>query len=306
MFASYSQQSTQLDEMAIAANTRKSYECLVCNYIKFMEMDPEARAPFPCTDQSARAFIVYRLRGEARTYGTIKMDLAALRWVMRQLNQPDPTRTAQFKGFMQGVKRESGGDNCPYQKLPLTPEILTNFAKRVPDEDADKKVRFMAFITTAFLGFMRVQEVLALQVGDVKVEPFGAAMTITIRASKTDQFGKGEQCRVVKTGKPYCAVTWMTLYLTQLPAEPEQLVFDFSPQVAREKLRKWLRLIGMPEEDVLRYSTHSCRSGGATEAARVGIQDSVIQRHGRWKSTCFMKYTRMARTEAGEIITSKI
>ena len=181
-----------------------------------------------------------------------------------------------------------------------------NFAKRVPDEDADKKVIFMAFITTAFLGFMRVQDVLALQVGDVKIEPFGAAMTITIRASKTDQFGKGEQCRVVKTGKPYCAVTWMTLYLTQLPAEPEQLVFDFSPQVAREKLRKWLRLIGMPEEEVLRYSTHSCRSGGATEAARVGIQDSVIQRHGRWKSTCFMKYTRMARTEAGEIITSKI
>jgi integrase len=54
------------------------------------------------------------------------------------------------------------------------------------------------------------------------------------------------------------------------------------------------------------YSTHSFRRGGATEAAKAGIQDSTIQRHGRWKSTCFMRYTQMERCEAGQIITNKI
>ena len=306
MFASFSQQSKELDELALAENTRKAYECLVGNYILFLEKDPDAPAPFPITEDTARAYITYRLKAENKTYGTIKMDLAALRWAMRRLNQPDPTRTLTFRGFMQGVKRESGGDFSPYQKKPLTPEILTKFADRVPDENADKKVRFMAFISTAFLGFLRVNEILSLTVGAVEFEPFGKAMTINISRSKTDQFAKGEQCRVVKSNKKYCAVSWMSLYFCQLPNDPAARIFQWTPQEAREKLRKWLRLIGMEEEEVVCYSTHSCRSGGAPEAARVGIQDSVIQRHGRWKSTCFMKYTRMARTEAGEIITSRI
>ena len=54
------------------------------------------------------------------------------------------------------------------------------------------------------------------------------------------------------------------------------------------------------------YSSHSLRKGGANAAAKSGIQDNIIQRHGRWKSTIFMEYTKMERKEAGTIISSFI
>ena len=36
--------------------------------------------------------------------------------------------------------------------------------------------------------------------------------------------------------------------------------------------------------DILRFSTHSSRSGGATLAANSGVSERNIQRHGRWAS----------------------
>ena len=58
--------------------------------------------------------------------------------------------------------------------------------------------------------------------------------------------------------------------------------------------------------DPLGYSAHSFRRGGAAEATKAGIEDSTIQRHGRWKSTIFMIYTIMEHKHAGQIITNSI
>jgi hypothetical protein len=81
------------------------------------------------------------------------------------------------------------------------------------------------------------------------------------------------------------------------------LIFGMTKSQYRVALKKRLDQLGiMPSM----YSTHSFRKGGATQAAKMRIQDSVIQRHGRWKSTCFMRYTVLGRTEAGIIITSEI
>lgn len=164
-------------------------------------------------------------------------------------------------------------DTTPHEKRPMTPELLTRMAERVTSEDDDKRIAFMAVITTAFAGFLRCSEIWPLKVGDVKIEPFAKSMTS---------------------------------YLTQKSADPEEKLFESEPQKLRAKLRKWLIAVGVSQEKAPFYSTHSCRAGGATTAAKNGVQDSVIQRHGRWKSTCFMKYTRMERTEAGEIVTVKL
>ena len=36
--------------------------------------------------------------------------------------------------------------------------------------------------------------------------------------------------------------------------------------------------------DILLFSTHSLRAGGASAAANAGVQDRLFQRHGRWRS----------------------
>ena len=42
-----------------------------------------------------------------------------------------------------------------------------------------------------------------------------------------------------------------------------------------------------------RLSSHSLRIGGASEAARAGVNLRVIQQMGRWNSDCFLRYIRL-------------
>lgn len=304
-FAELTAQSHDIDAQCISQNTRKLYDYQIHSYVSYLASLSDAPAPYPITEATVRVYLTYRLQS-GKSFNTIKADLAALRWAVRQTGAPDPTQSATFRNFMNGLRRHMGSDRTPHEKKPMTPELLTKMAERVTSEDDDKRIAFLAVITTAFAGFLRCSEILALRVGDVEMAKFATSMTLRICSSKTDHFQKGELCKIMRTNTKYCAVSWMALYLTQKSADPEERLFDIEPQKLRKKLRKWLIAVGVSEEDAPFYSTHSCRAGGATTAAKNGIQDSVIQRHGRWRSTCFMKYTRMERTEAGEIVTIKL
>ena len=45
--------------------------------------------------------------------------------------------------------------------------------------------------------------------------------------------------------------------------------------------------------DVDNYGFHSLRAGGATEAARAGVDERYIKAHGNWKSDAVRLYMRM-------------
>ena len=49
--------------------------------------------------------------------------------------------------------------------------------------------------------------------------------------------------------------------------------------------------------DRSRYCGHSFRIGAATEAARKGIEDSVIKTLGRWKSLAYLEYIKIPRSD---------
>ena len=50
-------------------------------------------------------------------------------------------------------------------------------------------------------------------------------------------------------------------------------------------LRKALSDAGV---DLSRYNGHSFQIGGSTTAARMGVNDSLIQTLGKWKSSAFV------------------
>ncbi len=56
--------------------------------------------------------------------------------------------------------------------------------------------------------------------------------------------------------------------------------------------------------DPKRYSSHSLRIGGASALAAAGAPDYIIQLMGRWKSTAFLKYIRLATATNKRAISS--
>ena len=57
-----------------------------------------------------------------------------------------------------------------------------------------------------------------------------------------------------------------------------------------DQVRKTLALAGVDERN---YAGHSFRIGAATTAAAAGVDDSMIQTLGRWKSSAYLVYIRV-------------
>ena len=51
------------------------------------------------------------------------------------------------------------------------------------------------------------------------------------------------------------------------------------------------------------YNGHSFRIGAATIAVKCGIEDSLIQTLGRWKSTAYLAYIKIPRQQLAFIAT---
>lgn len=65
-----------------------------------------------------------------------------------------------------------------------------------------------------------------------------------------------------------------------------------------ECVRSALSAAGFPSAH---YAGHSFRIGGATQAARLGLEDSVIKALGRWSSSAFEAYVHTPRELLADI-----
>jgi hypothetical protein len=61
-----------------------------------------------------------------------------------------------------------------------------------------------------------------------------------------------------------------------------------SEDTPRGRLKHWLQLTGV--EDASEYGFHSLRAGGATDAAKSGVEERHIKAHGNWKSDAVRVY----------------
>ena len=125
-------------------------------------------------------------------------------------------------------------------------------------------------------------------------------IVLNIRISKNDPAAARVKCFITNSNPIYGPHTWLPIYLNFVRNVPDDLLFQkVSTQSITEALRRRLAYLGITNTRY--YSSHSFRKGGATEASRNGIQDSIIQRYGRWNSTCFMAYTLVQRHAGNQI-----
>ena len=269
-------------------------------------------SPFPASEATLSSFVAF-LYKEGLTAGTVKSYLAAVRHAQigAGLGDPKMTNMPKLEYVTKGMRRKTAGRRMR-PRLPITPEVLKElkscWEKHPCREDA---VMLWGASCLCFFGFLRMGEAVVpsdtqydpevhLSFGDVKVNSRSQPrwLEVRIKASKTDPFRHGVSIYVGATGGTLCPVAAVLAYLVQRGTRKGPLFqFKNGQYLTRARfvtaLRCALQKTGIAAEN---YSGHSFRIGAATTAARCGLQDSLIQTLGRWRSSAYLVYIRTPPT----------
>ena len=301
-FNDYIEATRKAESNAIAASSLQTYEGYLNSYKNTMESLENAPPPYPITEEKIRGFLHYKLNvcSNKIEYNTFKLFVASFSHYFMINNLPDVTKNNEFRTYKKSIQRTLG--TSPHKdKKPITKEFMIAISQKI-DKTIFEEVRFFTAMSFAFYGFLRFSELRNLKMNDIKIENDGICLTIT--QSKNDPLGKGTLCFISKNEQPHNPYSWFTLLISIKKFSDDHLLFNYSLQTFSRKIKEHLKNIGV--KSYYKFSSHSLRKGGANAAAKFGIQDNIIQRHGRWRSTIFMEYTKMERKEAGSIIFALI
>lgn len=163
--------------------------------------------------------------------------------------------------------------------------------------------------TLAFYGFLRCSEftcrntfnpTVNLCIEDVNFVSDNEVV-VNLKASKTDAFRRGIPISLFKMNNNICPYKQLHKFMDfrkcQKAKQTDSLFIDEAglPLTRNgfiNKLKTILTALGFNEQ---LYSGHSFRSGAATTASSSGVEDSMIQTLGRWKSGCFRRYVRTSK-----------
>ena len=191
-----------------------------------------------------------------------------------------------------GIKRRKGSIQKGKKPLLINnlKEIINAIDENIKDEI--KRLRDRSIILIGFSGGFRRNELVSLDYNDLDFVQEG--LKITLRKSKTDQFGEGS----IK-GLPYfdntqyCPVISISKWLeiSKINSGPLFRRFKKGLRLSENRLtdqtvalliKEYLKLAGIDNKN---YSGHSLRSGFATTAAESGAEERNIMAMTGHKST---------------------
>ena len=191
-----------------------------------------------------------------------------------------------------GIKRRKG--SAQNGKKPLLINNLKLIINSIDQykKDEIKQLRDKSIILIGFSGGFRRKEIVSLNYDDLEFVSEG--LKITLRKSKTDQFGEGSL-----KGLPYfdnsnyCPVISLQKWLniSKIKSGPVFRRFIKGSKISEKRLtdqtvalliKKYLELAGINSRN---FSGHSLRSGFATSAAESGAEERSIMAMTGHKST---------------------
>jgi integrase len=193
---------------------------------------------------------------------------------------------------LMGIKRRKG--TIQKGKKP----ILINDLKKLVDvinqeKTADiKKLRNKAILIIGFSGGFRRNEIVSLDLEDIEFVFEG--VKITVKKSKTDQFGEGMIKGIPHFNESlYCPVTTLKRWIniSKIKKGPLFRRFSKGSKLSENRLtdqsvaliiKSYLTKAGINSQN---YSGHSLRSGFATSAAEAGAEERSIMSMTGHKST---------------------
>lgn len=234
------------------------------------------------------------------SHSQIAKVLAGISFFFKLHNLPPLNVFFSVKQALKGYKKIT---YAPDKRRPISINMLRHLclSTRLVCHNPFEETLFQTAFCLAFFAALRVSELVpansvvfsGLRFQDVLIS--GTGIRMFIRRSKTDQLGKGRWIQLNQCKDPIiCPAIVVSTYLSVRPDLSGNFLihrdglpltkFQFS-----SVFKKCLRVMGFPETQ---FSTHSFRIGAATEAARMGLDDAIIRRLGRWESDRFNIYIR--------------
>ena len=300
---------------SLAPSTRLTYRQGTTQYQRFCTKF-NVSPPYPLSESTLCSFAAY-LATINLCPQTIKTYLSAIKHTHIMLGFPDPSTSinaSTLKLVQRGIARHHSQLEAPARtRLPITPDILRQVKSLwQPHQYEFNYIMLWASLCTAFFGFCRLGEITApssssfnpkehLLFEDLAIDNPGNIQLITLRIkkSKTDQFRKGADIALARTGQDICPVAALLAYLAIRKGHAGPLFhFEDGKYLTQASLTKHMRealtRLGI-DEDL--YAGHSLRIGAAITAAASGVQDATIKALGRWRSNAYQRYIRLPKEE---------
>lgn len=247
----------------------------------------------PTTPERVAQYLV--AHADALSVATLNRRVAALAKVHRSRGFNNPTSAEIVKATLRGLKRVKG--SAQRQAAPLIREDLFQVLEATGSRVKD--IRDRALLLIGFAGAFRRSELIGLDWEDVV--PVRQGLEISLRRSKTDQYGAGRKIGVPHGRGRWCPVMALEQWKAASGAT-EGAIFkpvDRHDRIAAKRLsgeavclvvRQAIQSAGI---DPAGYSGHSLRAGLATSAAQAGVSSwKIREQTGHASDAMLSRYIR--------------
>ena len=268
---------------ALAPATRRAYRSDFARFTTWCRR--RGLVELPAEPETAAAFLASEASAGLKP-ATIARRAAAIRYAHGLDRKEPPTNTEAVRATVRGIRRKTG--TAPKQKAPATAQLVASMVALAPT-DTLRGLRDRALLLLGFAGAFRRSELVALRVEDLVETPDG--LRVTIRKSKTDQEGAGQEIAIPHGARlrPVEAVrTWLSA--AGIETGPVFRRVRKNGLVGAEALtaeavalvvKHYADAAGLRPED---FAGHSLRSGFLTSGAESGASVFKLMEVSRHKS----------------------
>lgn len=259
----------------------------------------------PARPESVATFLGAQAQAGAKP-STLARRVAAIRFAHTAAGQEPPTNNELVRGVMAGIRREKGVAKA--QKAAATADkVALMVAGCAPD--TLRGLRDRALLLLGFAGAFRRSELVALEVADLQEAADG--LRVTIRRSKTDQEGAGQEVAVYR-GSRLRSVEAVRAWLAAAGIESGPVfrrlhkggkvsAAGLSTESVANIVKAYAARAGLEAGE---FSGHSLRAGFLTSAAEAGASVFKMAEVSRHRSIETLRgYVRRAelfKDHAGE------
>ena len=306
-------ESQTFKKMAYAESTKSTYTSMRNTFLRFCLHF--GVTPVPASRETLLKYQVFLARSLAPS--SISGYMNVVRLMHLEAGFHNPLQDWELSVIFKGIRRQLGSP--PQQKLPVTIEILQQISTHI-DLSSNKNIVFWGACLIGFFGFLRKSSLLpkspllkdrckSICRKDVSLEQDGDVMSISIRHSKTIQFGERQLSIPFHSIKNsmLCPVQSVINILAGLDS---QTVSDSLPLFTHVDGNGKLVCLTHGSfvhilKDVLGkcvfyaklYNGHSFRRGGTTFAFSVCIPSLLIKLRGDWRSNAYERYVFISKDQ---------